>query len=356
MSSRRARPPVTRANLGARRAGAEARSPHPLVPVSQPEVSPTEAAAELSPVEATSDPDAAPVLPDELQQPPVPRLVPVLTPSGASRAVRPFVVAAPAPSPQAGGLLADPALRVARVALARYVRSSWVLVDLVGVVVIWVIAYRGTVTPASFFEAGNIGLILLAILSAYGIVQVVPPSVYLRLVPRRDYRGALGGIVLANALVRAAVALALLLLTLVLHDLTYATAAGVLVGMLGLVANSILIGTLAVVLAPPIAGRVWRVGVLVVVLLALYSYQVSGPLGQALVVTRVVLLPIATCYNLGQTGELGRSGLLALIAVAALVAGMISLAAFALGRRHAHHGSRELHTLARLISRETRLP
>jgi hypothetical protein len=263
----------------------------------------------------------------------------VLTPPlAAPRAVRPFVVAAPAPSPQAGGLLADPALRVARVALGRYALSSWVLVDLVGISVIWASAFRGTVTPASFFEAANIGLILLAILGAYGIVQVVPPSVYLRLVPRRDYRAALGGIVLANAVVRAAVALALLLLTLVLHDLTYATAAGVLVGMLGLVANSVLIGTLAVALAPPIAGRVWRVGVLVVVLLALYSYQVSGPLGQVLAVTRVVLLPIAACYNLGQTGALDRAGLLALVAVAALVAGMVYLAAGALTRRHTSPG------------------
>jgi hypothetical protein len=322
MSSRRARSPETRASLRARRGPGATRSPRLLVPVSQPEGYPTEAAAELSPTEAASDPDAA----------------------------------APALGPQAGGLLAAPALRVARGALARYVRSSWLLADLVGVVVIWVIAYRGTVTSASFFEAANIGLILLAILGAYGIVQVVPPSVYLRLVPRRDYRSAVGGIVLANALVRAAIALALLLLTLVLHDLIYATAAGVLVGTLGLVANSILIGTLAVVLAPPIAGRVWRVGALVVVLLALYSYEVTGPLGQVLAVTRLVLLPIAACYNLGQTGELGRSGLLALLAVAALVASMISLAAFALGRRHAHHGSRELRTFVRPISRKTPLP
>jgi hypothetical protein len=353
MSSRRARSAETRA-------GAAARSPRPLVPVSQPEASPTGAAAELSPTEAASDPDAAPLLPEEPEQPLLPRLVPVLTPTAAPRAGRPFVVTAPAADPQAGGLLADPALRVARAALARYMRSSWLLADLAGVVVIWAIAYRGTVTPASFFEAANIGLILLAILGAYGIVQVVPPSIYLRLVPRRDYRAALGGIVLANALVRAAVALALLLLTGTFQDLTYATASGVLVGMLGLVANSALVGTVAIVLAPPLAppnaGRVWRVGVLVVVLLALYSYEVTGPLGQVLTVTRVVLLPIATCYNLGQTGALDRPGLLALVAVAALVAGMISLAAFALGRRHAPHGARQLRPLARSISRKTRLP
>jgi hypothetical protein len=348
--------PSRRARSAETRAGAAARSPRPLVPVSQPEASPTGAAAELSPTEAASDPDAAPVLPDEPEQPLLPRLVPVLTPTAAPRAGRPFVVTAPAADPQAGGLLADPALRVACAALARYMRSSWLLADLAGVVVIWAIAYRGTVTPASFFEAANIGLILLAILGAYGIVQVVPPSIYLRLVPRRDYRAALGGIVLANALVRAAVALALLLLTGIFQDLTYATASGVLVGMLGLVANSVLIGTVAIVLAPPIAGRVWRVGVLVVVLLAFYSYEVAGPLGQVLTVTRVVLLPIAACYNLGQTGALDRPGLFALVVVAALVAGMISLAAFAPGRRHAHHGARQLRPLARSISRKTRLP
>ena len=331
MSSQRARSPVTRASLAARRAGAVARTSRTPVLLSRAEPSPAEAASD-------SDPDAASGLTDKAEQPLLPRLVPVLTPPPAPLTVRPFVVSAPAPAPQAGSILAAPALRVARAALGRYVRSSWLLVDLVGIGVIWAIAFRGTVTPASFFEIASIGLILLALLGAYGILHVMPPSVYLRLVPRRDYRAALAGVVLANAVVRAAVALALLLLTGILQDLIDATASGVLVGMLGLVANSVLIGTLAIVLAPPIAGRLWRVGLLVLVLLALYSYEASGLLGQVLAVTRLVLLPIAACYNLGQTGELDRPGLLALLVVAALVAGMVYLAAGALTRRHVPAG------------------
>lgn len=224
--------------------------------------------------------------------------------------------------------LSAPAIQIASVALRRFVRSVWLIVDLIGIALIFLLCYRSPVTVRGFFEPAGLGLTLLTAVATAGIVtSVVPPRLYARLAPRKDYRSMVGGLILAAGIIQGCAALALAMLALLLQRILAPGAGGALAaGMLGLLANTVLVAAVTVALAPPLGTQATRLGFLAWLCLALYSYIATGFLASVLAIVRIPLLPFAVAYSFGQSGAIGPAGLLALGIEAAYIAALIALA------------------------------
>lgn len=231
-------------------------------------------------------------------------------------------------------LLASPSAEIAGTALRRFVRSVWLIVELIGVGLIFLVCFRSPVTVRGFFEPAGLGLALLSAVGTTGIVvSVVPPRLYARLAPRKDYRSMVGGLMLASGIIQGCAAVTLTMLVLLFQripalgpDGVPGAGAALAAGMVGLLANTVLVAALTVALAPPLGTQAARLVFLAWLCLALYSYIATDFLGSVLTVVRLPLLPFAAGYSFGQSGVIGAAGVLALGVEAAYIGALIALA------------------------------
>lgn len=258
-------------------------------------------------------------------------------------------------------LVAAPLLSITRHILTEYIRSGWILVELLYVLALYLFAFGYPFEPSFFFGTANWGLGLLAVCATLLLVaRAMRPTTY-RLataqVPRRTY---VAGLALAAATLRAAVYLLLLALALLSHHLINATAGTLLAGSIGLLAGNILLAALALALSPAFTPRsarqpsppsspsrqtalslvyavprFSRLIFLAWLVAALSSYAASGPLAALLFVARLPLLPLFACFGIGVTGMIGWRDVLALLVVAGYVVGLVFLAGSWLARRDA---------------------
>lgn len=243
-----------------------------------------------------------------------------------------------------------PAITIARFTLASYIRSGWILGDIIFVWLLYAaffFEFGGNV--GYFFGTAGQGLGALAILGTVVMGQrAMNARVYLPLARITSRSSYIRGLVLATGVLRVPAFLLLLLLASSYHHfspppctgpggvggcIAGATPGNITLGALGLVANCIVISTLVVTFSAPIATRLARILLLAWVAAVLYSNTALGPVAAVLSITRIPLMPLAACYNLGANGSIGWPGLLALLIAAAYVVGLTLLAEYWMSRR-----------------------
>jgi len=239
-----------------------------------------------------------------------------------------------------------PGLTVARFTLLSYMRSGWIIGDIVFVWLLYAIfffEFGGNV--AYFFGTSGQGLGALAIIGPVVMVtRAMNARVYLplsRLTSRSSY---IRGLVIATGVLRIPLFLLLLILAATYHEFTPppctgfegciqgATIGNMLAGSLGLLANCIVISTLVVAFTAPIATRMARILILGWFAAVLYSNTSLGPVAAFLSFTRWPLIPMSICYNFGATG-IGWSGIVSLCLLALYIFGLTILAEYWMRRR-----------------------
>ncbi|MDQ6661072.1 MAG: hypothetical protein M3Z24_08915, partial [Chloroflexota bacterium] len=199
-----------------------------------------------------------------------------------------------------------PDLVVARFTLWSYIRSGWILFDIVFVWLLYAIfflEFGGNVTY--FFGTAGQGLGVETILGTVIMVQrAMSARIYLplsRLTSRASY---IRGLIIATTVLRIPLFLMLLLLASLYHHfspppcngiggcIAGATIANISIGTVGLLMNCFGIATLVVAISAPIATRIARIVALAWLAAALYSNTSPDLVAQFLAFTRIPLIPM----------------------------------------------------------------
>lgn len=249
-------------------------------------------------------------------------------------------------TPSFKGFWRLPSVTVASFTLRSYIRSGWILGD---IVLTWLLyaafffQFGGNV--AYFYATAGQGLGVLAILGTVVMAQrAMNARVYLPLARLTSRSSYVRGLILAAGVLRVPLFLMLMLLALGYHQFSPpkcfigdciegATVVNMTIGAIGLLANCIIISTLTVVLSVPVATRRVQIVFLAWLVAVLYSNSNLGPVAGFLAVSRIPLAPLAACYNLGATGTMSWYGLLMLALAAGYVVALTLLAEFWLARR-----------------------
>jgi hypothetical protein len=219
-------------------------------------------------------------------------------------------------------------------ALYRYSRSKWLPIDVALLLVLFLICFRDPFGSAYFFDISTFGLGAIVAMTTYRLVHsLLRPMTYLRIGLRDSLRSMFIGLVLASAAISALLLLSLIFLALITARFAGTTPGSVVAGGLGLLANCVLVGAATIALSTSVTTNITRLFSLVWLVLALASYSASGLLGILLFPFRLPLLPFAACYNLGVTGVIGWSGLLALLGQLICIGGIIWLCEASIRRR-----------------------
>jgi hypothetical protein len=257
----------------------------------------------------------------------------------------------PAPTLDVGQGLREfwrlPSLTIARFTLFSYIRSGWILVDIVFVWLLYAIfffEFGGNVSY--FFGTSGQGLGALAIVGTVIMTQrAMNARIYLplsRITSRSSY---IRGLVIASGVLRVPSFLLLLLLASSFHQyspppctgflgcISGATIGDMIVGSIGLLANCMLISTLVVAFSAPIATRLARIVLLAWLAVVLYSNGSLGPVAAVLSVTRIPLIPLTICYSFGTTSNIGWYGLTGLVMIALYIVGFTLLAEYWMRKR-----------------------
>lgn len=222
--------------------------------------------------------------------------------------------------------------------LWRYLLSPWFLAEAVLVLGLTLLAFRAPFTPPYFFTVAGLALSLLTVASTYVLVHAIAPLKPLQpsmTTPsgRPSGTGAVAP-VLAAALIRTLQCYLLLGFVFIGGQLSDASAATLVPGMIGLIANCVLLATITVTLSTPFVHRVVQLAFLAWIGVALASYQATGTIATLLLYVRLPLLPFAACYAFGVTTIIDRAGLLAL-GIEALYCLALTLHAHRVFVRHA---------------------
>jgi len=234
-----------------------------------------------------------------------------------------------------------PSLTVARFTLLSYLRSGWILGD---IVIVWLLyaafflEFGGNV--AYFFGTTGQGLGTLAILGTIVMVQrAMSARVYLPLARLTSRSSYIRGLVIATGVLRFPLYLMMMLLGMGFHThapswgIQGATVTNMFIGSVGLLANCIVISTLVVVFSAPIATRLARIALLAWFAAVLYSNTSPGPLASFLSISRLPLIPMTACFNFGAAGSIGWFGVAALLIIALYVVGLTMLGEYWMSRR-----------------------
>ncbi len=234
-----------------------------------------------------------------------------------------------------------PTLTVARFTLRSYIRSGWILGD---IVIVWLLyaafflEFGGN--AKYFYDTAGQGLYVLAILSSIVMTQrAMQARVYLPLARLSSRSAYVQGIILATGLLRVPTFLLMLLLAAGYHThipilgIQDATISNMLPGALGLLLNCIVLSTLTVVLSTPIATR--RIQIVFLAWLAVVLYANGSPtlLAQYLSIASLPLAPFAACHSFGSTGIIDGYGLIMVILEIGYIVGLTLLAGFWLRKR-----------------------
>jgi hypothetical protein len=215
-------------------------------------------------------------------------------------------------------------LETAELALRRFIRSRWLLLTLFLALVLFLVCFRYPFGASYFYDIATFGLGAITTMVAYILVRsVVPPMRYIRLGRRTSLGSVFAGLVLAMAAISASLILLVLVLALITERFADTGPGPLIAGAIGLLANCILVGTLTMTLSTPATTTAMRRIFLVWLVLAFASYQASGVLAVLLFPARLLILPVAACYDFGNSGSIGWGGLLALLAQGGFVAGLV---------------------------------
>ena len=237
-----------------------------------------------------------------------------------------------------------PTLTIARFTLRSYVKSGWILGNIVFVWLLYAIFYLefgGNVSY--FFGTANPGLGALAVLGTVVMTQrAVNARMYLPLA-RLTSRGAyIRGLVIATSTLVIPAYLLLMLMAMSYHKFSPppcgptciegATFGNMLAGGLGLLINCIILSTLTVALSRPIATRLNQIIFLVWLLAVFYSNSASGFAQDYIAWVRIPLAPLIVCANLGTSTLSWYEAIMVLVALGYIV-GLTIVAQFLFSKR-----------------------
>ncbi len=235
-----------------------------------------------------------------------------------------------------------PTVTVARFTLWSYIRSGWILGDIIFIWFLYTLLFLESGGNVSYFY-GTVepGLGLLAILDTVVIVQraLKTPRLYLPLAHLLSRSAYIRGLILATAFLRIIVFLLILLLAMSYHRLLPhlgiegATFANMLPGAIGLLLNCIVLSTLTVLLSAPVATRLIQIGFLIWLVAVLYANNNFNSVARYLAISHVPLEPMLACYNVGLTASIDMYGLVMVALAIAYIIGLTWLADFWLARR-----------------------
>ncbi|MGO8949545.1 MAG: hypothetical protein ACLQUY_18220 [Ktedonobacterales bacterium] len=222
------------------------------------------------------------------------------------------------------GLKPPIVVEIMELSLYRFVHSKWLPIGIALGLLLFLVCFRFPFSASYFYEVSTFGLGAIVLVMAYALAQrILHPMSYLRTGLRTSLSSAFAGLALALGAISAFLMLSLLFLALLTQRFAEAALGPLVAGSIGLLANCILVGTLAIALCTPATNTIIRLAFLLWLVLALASYQATGLLGLLLVTARVPLLPFVACYSFGVTGIIGLAGVLALAAQVACVFGII---------------------------------
>jgi hypothetical protein len=194
-----------------------------------------------------------------------------------------------------------PAVQIARRALEIYVRSPWLAIDVLLLLAVFAFSFRSPFDASYFFTTAFFLLGVLSVVGGAGLIYgAMLPEAYLPLAREHGVRQCLTGLILAIACIRAVACLSLLVLALLFQRFTAVAWGDLIGGMLGLLLSCVLLGILPVVFSLPPASPELRIGALIVLVLSLASFNVTGSLLAVLFIARLPLLPFIACYALCQ--------------------------------------------------------
>ncbi len=228
-----------------------------------------------------------------------------------------------------------PAVTFARFTLRSYLRSGWLWGEVVFVLAFFAVFWTYPGTEDYFFSTAGIGMGILALVgTAIMAHRAMSARVYLPLARLSSRVPCTRGLILATGALRLPLYLLLLALALVFRKIISPQAADLLLGSLGLLANTLVICALTVALSSPMATRLIRIFFLLWLVLAFAPLPGVDWQATLLSVIRLPLLPLATSIGLGTTPALGMVGVLWPLLVEALYLLALTLAAdFLLARR-----------------------
>ena len=239
----------------------------------------------------------------------------------------------------------SPTLVVARFTLRSYVRSGWILGDIVFVWLTYAIFFLDAGGNVSyFFGTAGPALGVLSVLSTIVMTQrAMSARVYLLLARLTSRSAYVRGIILASSVLRIPAFLLLMILAISFHKfspppcnplcIADATFSSMTIGGVGLLVNCWILSALTVVLSIPIATRRIQIIFLAWFALVLYTNTSINIIATYFSWVRVPLAPLATCYNLGTMGFVGwYTPVLFLMAIGYIIA-LTVLAEFLLRKR-----------------------
>ena len=238
-----------------------------------------------------------------------------------------------------------PTLTVARFTLRSYIRSGWILGDIIFIWLAYAIFYLefgGDV--AYFFGTAGEALGVLSILSTIVITQrALNARVYLplaRLLSRSSY---IRGVILATSLLRVPAFLLLMLLAMSFHRfspppcnplcIANATVGGMTVGAVGLLINCTILAILTVLLSIPIATRRIQIAFVAWLALVLYTNTSNDVVALYLGWVRLPLAPMTVCYNLATTNGISWYTLVMIALALGYIGALIALTETLLRKR-----------------------
>ena len=239
----------------------------------------------------------------------------------------------------------SPTLVVARFTLRSYVRSGWILGDVVFVwlaYAIFFLEFGGNVSY--FFGTAGEALGVLSVLSTIVMTQrAMSARVYLPLARLTSRSAYVRGIILASSVLRIPAFLLLMILAMSFHQfspppcnpicITDATFSSMTLGAIGLLVNCSILSTLTVLLSIPIATRRIQIIFLAWFALVLYTNTSGTLLATYFSWVRIPLAPLAACYNLEIISGVGWYSLVMFLLAMGYIFALTMLAEFLLRKR-----------------------
>ncbi len=235
----------------------------------------------------------------------------------------------------------QPVITVARFTLQGYIRSGWILLDIIFLWFLYAFLFLEFGGNLSYFY-GTVGIWLCipAVLDTVIMIQrsFKTARAYLPLARISSRSSYIWGILLATVILRVVLFVLMLLLAASYHrnipiiGIQQVTPLAFLVGAISLLLNCILLSALTIVLSLPIATRRIQIIFLACLVGMLYSKGI-GPLANFLTFLQLPFAPFIATYQVGVSGVVDGYHAIMLIVTTGYIAICIWLASFWLKRR-----------------------
>lgn len=233
----------------------------------------------------------------------------------------------------------SPAVTVARLTLESYFRSGWMWGEFVLALVFFAALFFPFLENVSYFYGTSTwDLSAIAVLGTTIMARQSASARAYTVLARLSTRAAYSrGLILATALMRVPLFLFMCALVLLARRLSDPTPANILIGVPGLLTINMLVSTLTVTLTSPTGTRRQRIVFLAWIAIVLFSaspiFRLPDVVINILGVTRLPLIPVGICYNIGVNSSLDSSALPGFLLVALYIAALVWLAGYWLERR-----------------------